>query len=182
MRTIFLTGGVKSGKSRLALTLAREFEGKKTFIATAEAFDEEMKASIARHRAERDKNFFLIEEPVHLAKAIQVAEASSGVIVIDCLTVWLNNLYYHLKEDGAAMKEEQELFLDALQHTKTNIIVVSNEVGSGILPENALARKFMCELGILNQRTAQVCDEVIFLVSGIPQQIKGKKIAIAENV
>ena len=168
MRKILLTGGVKSGKSRLALTLAQEFIGKKTFIATAEAFDEGMKASIARHREERDKFFFLIEEPVRLAKAIQTAESSAGVIVIDCLTVLVNNLFYHLKEDELAMKEEQKLFLDAIQRAKTNIIVVTNEVGSGIFPENALARKFMVELGILNQKTAHVCDEVAFMVSGIP--------------
>ncbi|OGX26449.1 MAG: hypothetical protein A2787_08575 [Omnitrophica WOR_2 bacterium RIFCSPHIGHO2_01_FULL_48_9] len=182
MRRILLTGGVKSGKSRLALALAQKFVGKKVFIATAEAFDDEMKAGIARHQEERSKSFFVIEEPAQLAKAIQMAESSAGVIVIDCLTVWVNNLLYHLKEDEQAAREEQKLFLDALQHTRTNIIVVTNEVGSGILPENALARKFIYELGILNQKAAQVCDEVIFMVSGIPQRIKGTTTAAGEKV
>ena len=170
-----ITGGIRSGKSRHALELARQstIPEQKCFIATAEPLDGEMKVRIARHQEERGADFLTIEEPLHLASAIGSAQKNSGMILIDCLTLWINNLLYHFAGDPNRMNHEIKSFLDIVSQKKSEMIFVTNEVGLGIIPGHSLSRRYMDEIGNLNQSLARICDEVIFMVSGIPTTIKG---------
>jgi adenosylcobinamide kinase / adenosylcobinamide-phosphate guanylyltransferase len=173
-RLTLVTGGSRSGKSRYALEQALAYE-RRAFIATGVAFDAEMRARIARHRAERADTFTTIEEPLDLAGAMQRAPADSDVILVDCLTVWLGNLMHAgLLIDGHAAPIDD--FADALTAPPCDVIVVTNEVGMGIVPEHALARDFRDAAGFLNQRIAALADTVVFTVSGIPITIKAGRL------
>jgi len=162
---ILIGGGARSGKSRYALEKARSIEGSRGFVATARASDEEMTARIQHHRAERGNEFTTIEEPIELARII--AEAKFGVLIIDCLTLWLSNLMYANKTG------EIDALLHAANATSSTVIFVTNEVGSGIVPtDHSLSRDFRDQAGILNQRIASIAAEVYFMIFGIPQRIK----------
>lgn len=163
---ILIGGGSRSGKSRYALEKALHVEGTRAFIATAQAFDEEMAARIHRHREDRDKGFTTIEEPIELAQA--VAEARFDVIVVDCLTLWLSNIM--LANAGCDRKIEE--LIEASQSATKTVIYVTNEVGSGIVPDNALARDFRDRAGSLNQRVASIAQEVYLMVFGQPLRVK----------
>jgi len=171
-KIILITGGIRSGKSRYALSLAQKMNGQKIFIATGQAFDESMSIRIKKHQQERGDEFTVIEEPVYLAKAMS-AVPQSDVILIDCLTLWVNNLLYYFKEDAEKIRQQFDLFLDVLANPQRQIVIVTNEVGLGVTPENELTRTFIDELGFINQRAAQLSDEVIMMVAGLPQFIKG---------
>lgn len=173
-RVILVTGGARSGKSRYALEFART-RGRKAFIATATACDEEMRERIAKHQAERSEEFLTIEEPFDLAGALQSLPGGTEVAVVDCLTVWLGNLMHR---SGAAMEPPPEIdaFLDSLRNPPCDIIIVSNEVGMGIVPDNEMSRRFRDLAGALNVRVAKIADDVVLLVSGIPVHIKGTKL------
>ena len=170
-----ILGGIKSGKSRQALELARERGAGRPigFIATAEAFDEEMKSRIQKHREEREPLFFTIEEPLHLSRALLAGWEKSSCLVVDCLTLWVNNLLFHLEADPQKIRDEIKAFLEIAARKKGDLILVSNEVGSGLVPGNALTRRYMDELGNLNQAMARLSDEVIVMTAGIPQRLKG---------
>jgi len=168
---ILITGGIRGGKSRHALSMAQAVEGKRIFLATAKASDEEMELRIKRHQKERGNAFDTIEEPLHLDQRI-TEHSDADVILIDCLTLWVHNLMQAVGEDHQQIVDKQESLLEVIRQSRSTIILVTNEVGWGIIPDNALARRFMDELGFLNQRLAQVCDEVIVMVAGIPQKIK----------
>ena len=170
-----ILGGIKSGKSRQALELARErgTGGPVGFIATAEAFDGEMKLRIQKHREEREGLFFTMEEPLHLSGAVAEGWGKSSCLVVDCLTLWVNNLLFHFEKNPEKIREEIGGFLETANQKKGNLILVSNEVGAGLVSESALARKYMDELGNLNQQVARLCDEVILMTAGISQRIKG---------
>lgn len=169
-----ITGGIKSGKSRYALELARSFpEIQKCFIATAEPLDQEMKLRIQRHREERGNDFWTLEEPLWLAKAFEEATVQADLVLIDCLTLWMNNLWYRFAASPEKIEEQINLFLKSLTERKSETILVTNEVGLGVIPENPLARRFMDSLGKLNQSLSAMSDEVIFMISGIAQRIKG---------
>lgn len=174
MLTLIL-GGIKSGKSRHALELARErgTGNPVGFIATAEAFDEEMKIRIQKHREERKGLFFTIEEPLHLSRALLEGWEKSSCLVVDCLTLWVNNLLFHLEASPQKIRAEMDAFLEMMNQKKENLILVSNEVGSGLVPGNALTRRYMDELGNLNQAAAHISDEVIMMTAGIPRRLKG---------
>ena len=159
-----ITGGVKSGKSSYAVKLAMQYDKPRIFIATAEAFDDEMQKRINRHKQERGINFKTIEEHIHLSKALK--SSTGSICIIDCITVWINNLLYYEKI------EEIELFLDTLKEPPCDVVIVSNEVGMGIIPDNKLSRKYADLLGATNQKIAKTADNVIFMVSGIPLYIK----------
>ena len=167
---VFLTGGTRSGKSSFALKRAEGY-AKKVFLATAEAFDEEMALRVKKHKEERKGKFHTIEEPIYLDKALQKMPGNTEVVIVDCLTVWAGNLLYKLKDSGAIMSHVDRL-LDVLQNPSCNIILVSNEVGMGIVPENAMAREFRDIAGIINQNVAGVSTEAWFLCSGIPMRLK----------
>ncbi len=166
-KKILVTGGIKSGKSSFALELARKHEGQKTFLATAKAFDKEMEEKIKRHRAERGNDFVTLEEHLRIGK---VLENNYPVLLIDCITIWLSNLYFESNEEE--IENYKTKFLENLSKYNGELIVVTNEVGGGIIPENSLSRKYQSELGKLNQKIAAICDEVYLLVSGIPMKIK----------
>ncbi len=163
---IFITGGEKSGKSRYAVELAKKFGTNRIFIATATAFDSEMKKRIENHKKERKQAFETIEEPIKLGNALKNIK-NTDICVIDCLTVWTNNLIYFDKTN------EIDRLLDAINTIKFNIIFVSNEVGMGIVPNNELSRRFIETLGFINRRIAEISNEVIFMISGIPLYVKG---------
>ncbi len=160
-----ITGGIRSGKSSYAIKLAMQYK-KRVFIATATAFDEDMKKRIENHKRNRAGLFKTIEEPVYIADVINNTK-NTDVCVIDCLTVWVNNLIYHNK------LKETESFKKAIENAPFNIIIVSNEVGSGIVPDNTLARKYIDILGELNKNTALLSTEVFLMISGIAVKIKG---------
>lgn len=168
-KTLIL-GGVRSGKSRYAEELARSQARAVTLIATAEAQDEEMAARIDAHRRHRDARWRVIEEPLALAAALRAADSPETVVIVDCLTVWLSNLLCG-KDADASRRETQALF-DALASLAADCILISNEVGFGIIPANALARRFGDEAGVLHQRLATLCDRVVLMVAGLPLRVK----------
>ena len=168
-----ITGGVRSGKSRYALELARARGTAKCFLATAEALDEEMSMRIARHRAERGPDFFTLEEPLELAKAIERVQARYDLILIDCLTLWASNLILRFPNAPEQIASEIKSFLEAVSLKKSGFVCVTNEVGLGLIPDHSLGRQFIDTLGSLNQEMARLSDEVVLMVSGIPNSIKG---------
>jgi adenosylcobinamide kinase/adenosylcobinamide-phosphate guanylyltransferase len=168
---ILITGGARSGKSAHALELANG-HAQRIFIATAEAFDDEMRERIARHRDERGDAWETIEAPLDLAAAIEGVHDPSAVIVVDCLTVWLGNLMHHDAEFGEAAPILQQT-LEAVRYAQAaHVILVTNEVGMSIVPENALARRFRDLAGRVNQRFAAISDQVILTVCGQALTIK----------
>jgi adenosylcobinamide kinase / adenosylcobinamide-phosphate guanylyltransferase len=166
MAVILIGGGARSGKSRCGLEKARVIQGSRAFIATAQAFDEEMATRIDRHRAERGDEFTTIEEPLDLARAI--AGARFDVILVDCLTLWLSNIMFANQDCDA----ETGSLVNAAQAVAGTVIFVTNEVGSGIVPDNALAREFRDRAGILNQRIAGIAHEVYWMVFGQALRVK----------
>ncbi len=169
MTITFITGGAKSGKSRHALELA-DGHRRKVFIATAEPIDEEMAHRIERHRTERDPSYVTVEEPYRLAHALRELPTDTEVVVIDCLTVWLGNLMH--RHGNAPPYLEVDAFIEALHWVTCPVIIVSNELGLGIVPENELARQFRDLAGSLNQQIARLAHQVVLVVSGIPMTIK----------
>ena len=167
MPIIFVTGGARSGKSRLAEARAIGFGGPAIYIATAEALDTEMAERIARHRTARGAGWITREVPLDLAGALAETEGQ-GARLIDCLTLWLSNLLHH----GRDWEAEAARLTAVLAAARSPVVVVSNEVGLGIVPDNALARRFRDAAGIVNQRVAAVADEVILAVAGLPLRVK----------
>ena len=166
VRTLVL-GGARSGKSRFAEGLAKGLEGSRTYIATAEPFDEEMRQRIARHREQRaGEGWTTIEAPLDPAAALRGAE---GFVLLDCVTVWLGNLMHH----GRDIPKSIDSLLAALAETRARVVLVSNEVGLSIVPENAMARRFRDEQGIANQKLSGAVDEVFFIAAGLPLKLKG---------
>ena len=166
-RVTLVLGGARSGKSRFAEGLAREVSGPKTYIATAEAFDDEMRQRIALHRQQRaGDGWSTLEAPLDPASAIASA---GGFVLLDCVTVWLGNLMHHERD----LRAEVAKLCAALEGCPNRVILVSNEVGLSIVPENAMARRFRDEQGFANQRIAEVADEVFFVAAGLPLRLKG---------
>lgn len=164
-------GGARSGKSRIAEQRALASGLERCYIATAQAGDAEMAQRIARHRADRGQHWSTVEEPIHLARALREQADASRCVLVDCLTLWLTNLL--LTEDAELFAREREQFLITLTQARGHIILVSNEVGHGIVPMNALSRRFVDESGWLHQELAQRCDSVLWVVAGLPQALKG---------
>ncbi len=167
-KIIFITGGAKSGKSSFALKEASGISGKKAYIATAEALDEEMSNRIEQHKRLRGKEWDTYEEPLRIAAIIKAIGGHYAVIVIDCLTLWLSNILH----SGLDAETEIERLASSLTECRSSACIVSNEVGMGIVPENELARKFRDAAGMLNQKIAGTSDEVYMAVAGIPVRIK----------
>jgi adenosylcobinamide kinase/adenosylcobinamide-phosphate guanylyltransferase len=160
-------GGARSGKSRHAETLVTAMPPPLVYVATAEPLDDEMAARIAEHRARRDDRWRTVEAPLDLAGALAAAPAGASILV-DCLTLWLSNLMLA----KADVEVEIERFEAALSQASGSIVVVANEVGLGIVPDNALARRFRDAAGNLNQRLAARADRVALLVAGIALKVK----------
>jgi adenosylcobinamide kinase/adenosylcobinamide-phosphate guanylyltransferase len=167
MTVILITGGARSGKSTRAESRARACAGQPVYIATAEALDCEMSERIAKHRARRGTDWLEREVPLELVTAL-IETDGAGARLVDCLTLWLSNLL-HAKRDWAT---EATKLADALGRQTSPVVLVSNEVGLGIVPDNALARQFRDAAGSLNQMIAGVADEVEFVVAGLPMRVK----------
>jgi adenosylcobinamide kinase/adenosylcobinamide-phosphate guanylyltransferase len=173
-RMIFITGGCRSGKSRYALHYANQHFSKKLFLATCEVLDEEMAQRIENHKKVRGPEWQTIEEPVDIVNKIKKDGGDSEVILIDCLTLWLYNLLMRWDNDLRIMEETERLIV-SLKKSHTSFLLVSNEVGMGIVPADPLSRRYRDLLGAMNQRIADALDTVIFMVSGIPLFLKGKE-------
>jgi adenosylcobinamide kinase/adenosylcobinamide-phosphate guanylyltransferase len=171
MGLTLVLGGARSGKSAYA-RLAAEREAKQRggrliMIATAEAFDDEMAQRIARHRNERGPAWTTLEEPLDLVDAITPLTAED-VAVVDCLTLWLSNLMHH----DWPLKAAFDALAETAGGTNCALFLVSNEVGQGLVPDNALARRFRDEAGLLHQRLAEAADTVVFVTAGLAQTLK----------
>lgn len=171
-RLVFVTGGVRSGKSRFAQSLAEAHSGELLYVATAEIRDAEMGERIARHRAARGPRWRTLEEPLALADRLPAVAAGAGAVLVDCLTLWLSNLLLLRGEDPARVMAEVERLAAALPEVSSTVILVTNEVGSGIVPENRLARIFRDLAGEANQRLAAAADEAWLVVAGLPVKLK----------
>lgn len=180
-RTLIL-GGARSGKSAFAEQMATQTGMRVKVIATAQARDSEMSARIAQHRRRRDPLWTTVEEPIALGDAIVQCASPDSVVLVDCLTVWLSNLlfseYREFPEVGQihpppAFEAQRASFLQAIEHAAGDVILVSNEVGLGIVPQGAISRWFVDEAGRLNQAVAARCDRVVFVAAGLPLVLKG---------
>lgn len=169
MAITLIGGGSRSGKSSFGLAYARKHGGRLAFVATAQALDDEMRDRIAKHRADRGADFTTCEEPLMLASLLSSLKGSFDVIVVDCLTLWLSNLL--LSGEECLANRFGELVASASQ-TQSRVVLISNEVGCGIVPENPLARRFRDEAGRLNQVVAGAAAEVYWMVFGIPMKVK----------
>ena len=169
---IYVTGGARSGKSTFALQCADRYN-KRVFLATAEPFDNEMQWRIGKHQEERGEQFITLEEPLYLDKTLCKLPSGTDVVLLDCLTVWTGNLMHYFEDkENVEVNRIVECFLDALSHPPCDIILVSNEVGMGIVPENAMARRFRDLAGIINQKVASIATEAWLLCSGLPLKLK----------
>lgn len=170
-RTLVL-GGARSGKSALAERLAAESGLEVVYVATAQAFDAEMAERIARHQTERPTHWRTVEAPLALPEAIGANSAAHRLVLIDCLTLWLSNLM--LAEEDAEEDPDAAgaTLIEALTAAEGPVICVSNEVGLGIVPENALARRFRDAQGRLNRQVAEIADRVLFIAAGLPLELK----------
>jgi adenosylcobinamide kinase/adenosylcobinamide-phosphate guanylyltransferase len=167
MAVILITGGARSGKSTRAEGRALAFAGRPVYLATAEALDVEMRERIANHRARRGGEWLERETPLELVTALDETDGS-GARLVDCLTLWLSNLL-HTERDWSA---EAARLADTLRRQRSPVVLVTNEVGLGIVPDNALARRFCDAAGLLNQTIACVADEVELVVAGLPMRVK----------
>jgi len=175
----FVIGGCRSGKSSFALYQANKIQadrvkGKdKFFIATSVPSDSEMEKRVEKHQKERGEGWQTIEEPVRIHKKISQYSPEASVIIVDCLTLWASNLLFH-SYDQDQIDEAIKQLENSLGQCECPVFLVSNEVGTGIVPENNLARKFRDIAGFVNQRIAKIADRVVMMVAGIDVQIKPK--------
>lgn len=169
IKSHFILGGARSGKSRRGLELAEQIGTRRAYIATAQALDAEMADRIAHHKSERGSGWRTIEAPLDLAPALHHATADCDVCLIDCLTLWLSNLLHHQRDVAA----ETATLCDLIQQSKIPVITISNEIGLGLVPETPLGRSFRDAQGRLNQAIAAVSDRVEFVAAGLPLKLKG---------
>ncbi|MFZ3580957.1 bifunctional adenosylcobinamide kinase/adenosylcobinamide-phosphate guanylyltransferase [Loktanella sp. DJP18] len=166
---IFILGGAASGKSAFAESVAISFDRPRTYIATAQPFDEEMRQKIAAHIAQRGDGWATVEAPFDPAAALR-SQDSAHVALLDCVTLWLTNVLLADRDIEAACDD----LLVALSTCPCPVLVVSNEVGQGIVPDNALARRFRAAQGLINRRIAAQADTVVAVMAGLPLLLKGR--------
>ena len=167
-----ITGGARSGKSGYAIERALAYRGsRRVFIATAQALDDEMRARIEHHRAARPPEFQTVEEPLNVAAALTRLGDRADVVVLDCLTLWVSNLMALHANDSAVLNGVDAL-ATALRAGAWASVIVTDEVGAGIVPDNPAARRFRDLLGWTNQKVAKVAEEVIMMVAGLPLRVK----------
>jgi len=174
MKKILVTGGCRSGKSRYALNYADRHFNRKLFLATSEVLDEEMALRVEHHKKARGPEWETCEEPIDVVEKIGRYDGQVDVILLDCLTLWLSNLLIKWDDDLKVMEEVEKL-ADVIKESPTSLIVVTNEVGMGIVPAEPLARRFRDLSGTANQRIVEIADQVVLMVSGIPLFVKGKE-------
>lgn len=171
-KIIFITGGVRSGKSQFALEIGKNFPSPKAYLATAQALDEEMRQRISQHKANRSIEWETIEEPMQVSSLIKGIGGKYSLILLDCLTLWISNLLLSDWPEERIVSETDHL-LWACREVRSNIIFVSNEVGWGIVPDNKSARIFRDLTGLIHQKIACLADEVYLMICGLPYKIKG---------
>ena len=171
-RIILITGGCRSGKSRFALDYANRHFSKKIYLATAEVLDEELALRVENHKKARGPEWQTVEEPLGIVEKIAAYGDKAEAILLDCLTLWLTNLLLKWDDDSKVMDEVKRL-AGTLKQVQATLIVVTNEVGMGIVPDNPLGRRFRDLSGITNQVMAKAADTAVFMVSGIPLFLKG---------
>ena len=161
-------GGARSGKSAFAESLAQE-QGRCIYVATAQCIDEEMASRIEAHRARRGAGWRTVEAPLELAQAVRRESTPEACLLVDCLTVWLGNLLHHGNDPGAARED----LLESLRRAAGPVVLVANEVGLGIVPDNPMARAFRDHAGRLNQSVAALANRVYFVAAGLPLTLRG---------
>ncbi len=174
-----ILGGARSGKSRMAEQVAKDSNKSVVYIATATIYDQEMQQRVDRHINDRPQHWLTVEEPLQLAHAISQHSQPNTCIVVDCLTLWLTNILMSEMDESAAMNspamtlaDHKRLLLAALASAKGQVILVSNEVGQGIVPLGELSRRFVDEAGWLHQEIAQVAQQVTMVIAGLPMRLK----------
>jgi len=172
-RLALVLGGARSGKSHYALSLAEGFPPPRLFVATCEPRDAEMQARIDNHRQERGPDWETREACLDLPDFLTLLPGGYGVVLVDCLTMWLSNLMLKEEDNKAGVQAECERLQKALAAVRPPTILVSNEVGWGLVPENALAREFRDQAGWLHQKIGRIADLVVLTVAGLPVVIKG---------
>lgn len=174
--TIFVSGGARSGKSIFAEKMATLSGMPLAYLATAEALDGEMDERIKRHKERRGSEWDIIEEPIYLPQALARCDGRYGAILVDCITLWLSNLLFKYEDAGENCEERIHEDLQRLKSTLhgmiTPVILVSNEIGMGVVPDNDLARRFRDIAGTANQALAAMADEAHVVISGIPLRLK----------
>lgn len=178
-RITLVLGGARSGKSSYAFRLAEETRGSVTFIATAQAYDDEMFARIEKHKAERPADWETLELPLHITP--MASKIKSGTVILDCVTLWVTNLLMQYVKDDLvdeipfmrAAQAETEGLLAAIRDAAQEWLIVSNEVGLGLVPPYQMGRVYRDGLGWVNQRLAKEADKVVFMVAGVPMNVKG---------
>lgn len=166
--SLLVLGGARSGKSRYAQQRAEALPGTLIFVATAQALDAEMAARIARHRADRGNRWQTVEAPLDIAAAIAAGARPDRVVLVDCLTLWASNLMFAERDH----REQAQRLTEAVADAAGPVILVANEVGLGIVPDNALARRFRDVAGEINQIVAAAADEAVFMAAGLPLKLK----------
>ena len=164
-----MLGGARSGKSRCALEVGESLSDDRVFVATGVGFDEGMRERIARHRSDRDSSWRTVEEAVEVWDVIARECREGRVVLLDCLTLWLNNLML----EGRNVESDLTRLVESLEGVMGDVILVSNEIGLGLVPDTDLGREFRDLHGRMNQRVAGVCDRVLFMVAGLPVVVKG---------
>ena len=170
MKTLVL-GGVRSGKSRYAETLAADGGLEVCYIATAEAGDDEMRQRIDVHRKRRPGDWLCAEEPLELARVVRQQARADRCLLVDCLSLWLTNLL--LTEDSCRMEDEIEALLTVLPDCPGDVVFVSTESNLGVVPMGELSRRYCDRIGLLHQDIARLCERVTLVVAGLPQHLKG---------
>jgi len=170
---IFITGGCRSGKSRYALDYANQHFSRKLYLATSEILDEEMARRVENHKRMRGPEWQTVEEPLQIADKIRQYGDQTEIILLDCLTLWMSNLLMKSDDDETIIAEVDRL-IEAIRECQCTLLIVSNEVGMGIVPAESLSRRFRDLSGMTNQRIAEAAGTVIFMVSGVPLFLKGR--------
>lgn len=170
----FILGGARSGKSRYAEQQALNTNKEVVYIATAHAGDNEMARRIEQHQRQRPDHWITIEEPIYLTSILEQHDQTERVFLIDCLTLWLSNTLFQNSDQAneQRLSTEKSSLLDTLPTLTADVILVSNEIGQGITPMNAMSRQFIDEAGLLHQQLSECCDRVTFVTAGIPHQLK----------
>jgi adenosylcobinamide kinase / adenosylcobinamide-phosphate guanylyltransferase len=171
-RLTLITGPARSGKTSLAVRWALAYPPPRVYLATAQNLDDEMDQRIRRHQAERGEAFDTLEEPLNLGPALTALKDRASIVVVDCLTLWASNLLGAFGEEEPAIRERIDALLSALGAMNQPVILIGNEVGWGIVPENPLARTFRDLTGRLHQEIARIAEQVILMVAGIPLPVK----------
>ena len=170
-RRVLVLGGQRSGKSRYAERLVRASGSAWVYVATAAAGDEEIARRIAAHQIRRGAGWRTVEEPLDLARAITHEAGEGFSVLVDCLTIWVSNLM----GAGRDIEAETTRLVEALREARGDLVLVSGEVGLGIIPDNALARRYADALGTVNQRVAEVADRVVLVAAGLPLVLKSEQ-------